>query len=369
LSGFDLAKRQEVLGIKMQVYDRSIARTERPFIIAEISGNHMGDFQRAMDLVGHAAETGVDAVKLQTYRADTITMDSNKPDFQINDEQSLWNGRTLYDLYDEAHTPWEWHEALFEEAKRLGIQAFSTPFDETAVDLLENLQVPCYKVASFEHTFVPLLKKVAATNKPVIVSCGLASIEDITETYNVLVNAGAKEICLLSCTSSYPAAVADSNLRRIPEMAKLFPKCQIGLSDHTIGSTAAITAVALGATVIEKHLKLAGPDDSVDGAFSATPREMKEYVDAINDGWDALGVVKFGAASEKEKRSEQFRRSIYVVEDIKSGEIFTKENIRCIRPGFGLHTKYYEDILGKQAEQSIERATPLTLSMVDGLDD
>lgn len=352
----------------MQILNRHVGPEQRPFIIAEISGNHMGNFQHAMDLVGAAAQAGVDAVKLQTYRADTITLNCDGPDFQINDKNSLWHGRRLYDLYDEAHTPWEWHDALFAEAKRLGIMAFSSPFDETAVDLLESLHVPLYKVASFESTFVPLLKKVAATGKPVIVSCGLASIEDINETYAVLRNAGAKDICLLSCTSSYPAAVADSNLRRIPALSEKFPECQIGLSDHTIGTTAAIAAVALGATVFEKHLKLARPDESVDGAFSATPQQMKDYVATINEGWDALGVVKFGPASAAEKKSEQFRRSIYVSNDIKQGDIYTKDNIRCVRPGFGLHTKYFEDILGKTATESATKGTPLRKSMVTNLD-
>lgn len=352
----------------MQIQNRVVGENQRPFIIAEISGNHMGNFQHAMDLVGAAADAGVDAVKLQTYRADTITLECDGPDFQINDKSSLWYGRRLYDLYDEAHTPWEWHEALFAEAKRLGILAFSSPFDETAVDLLESLHVPLYKVASFESTFVPLLKRVAATGKPVIVSCGLSSMQDIIETYGVLHDAGAKDICLLSCTSSYPAAVADSNLRRIPALAERFPNCQVGLSDHTIGTTAAITAVALGATVFEKHLKLAGLDDSVDGAFSATPQQMKEYVHVINESWDALGVVKFGPASEAEKKSEQFRRSIYVSNDIKPGDVFTKDNIRCVRPGFGLHTKYFEDVLGKTATQPATRGTPLLKSMVANLD-
>lgn len=353
----------------MQILNRMVGQTQRPFIIAEISGNHMGDLQHAMDLIGAAADAGADAVKLQTYRADTITLDCDGPDFQINDENSLWHGRRLYDLYDEAHTPWEWHDALFAEAKRLGIMAFSSPFDETAVDLLETLHVPLYKIASFESTFVPLLKKVAATGKPVIVSCGLASIDDINETYRVLRDAGAQDICLLSCTSSYPAAVADSNLRRIPALAELFPDCQIGLSDHTIGTTAAIAAVALGATVFEKHLKLAGPDESVDGAFSATPQQMKEYVQVINEGWDALGVVKFGPASAAEQKSEQFRRSIYVSNDINTGDVFTTENIKCVRPGFGLHTKYFEGVLGQTATQSVTKGTPLTKSMVTGLDD
>lgn len=350
----------------MKILDRLIAKTERPYVIAEISGNHMGGFDYAMDLVRAAAATGVDAVKLQTYTADTITIKSDLPDFRIDDADSLWSGRTLYDLYEEAHTPWDWHAALFAEARKLGIHIFSTPFDETAVDFLEDLDVPCYKIASFEHTFVPLLKKVASTRKPIIISCGLASIEDITETYEVLTEAGAKDICLLACTSSYPANISDSNLMRIPALAKAFPSCQVGLSDHTIGNTAAITATALGATVIEKHLKLDINEDSVDSAFSATPDQMKSYAGAIAEGWSALGNVHFGAASEKERRSERFRRSIYVVEDIAEGAVFSPQNIRCIRPGFGMHTRYYDDILGKTAATAVGRGTPLAPAMIAG---
>lgn len=351
----------------MRILDRIIAPTARPYVIAEISGNHMGDIDQALALVRAAAASGADAVKLQTYTADTITIDSDLPDFRIEDSESLWDGRTLYDLYEEAHTPWDWHPALFAEARKLGVHVFSTPFDETAVDFLEDLDAPCYKVASFEHTFVPLLKKVAATGKPIIVSCGLASIEDIRETYDVLKGAGAKEICLLACTSSYPADIADSNLQRIPALSNAFPDCQVGLSDHTIGSTAAVVATAMGATVIEKHLKLDDADDSVDAAFSANPSQMNDYTEAIADGWSAIGTAHFGAASSKEERSKRFRRSIYVVEDIAAGDRFSAQNMRCIRPGFGLHTKFYEDILGKTAEQDITRGTPLKRTMVSGL--
>lgn len=348
----------------MHILDRAIGPGHSPFVIAEISGNHMGRLDMALDLIRAAAASGADAVKLQTYTPDTITMDSDLPDFQIADEGSLWNGRTLYELYDEAHTPWDWHAPLFALARELGIHVFSTPFDETAVDLLEDLGAPCYKIASFEHTFVPLLKRVAATGKPVIVSCGLASMQDIQETHAVLRDAGAKDICLLACTSSYPANIADSNLRRIPALAKAFPDCHVGLSDHTIGSTAAVTATALGASVIEKHLKLDTGDASVDGAFSASPAEMADYVAAVADGFAALGQAHFGAASATEERSLQFRRSIYVVEDVATGEVFTPQNTRCIRPGFGMHTKHYEDVIGKRATQAIGRGTPLAQTMI-----
>ena len=350
----------------MQILDRKISPAERPYVIAEVSANHCGELNRALDLVAAAAEAGASAVKFQTYTADTMTIECAKPEFRIENPDSLWTGRTLYDLYQEAYTPWEWHGDLFAEARRRGIHAFSSAFDETAVDFLETLDTPCYKVASFEHTFIPLLEKVASTRKPVIVSCGLASFEDIEETIRTLSEARSGPICLLACTSNYPAAIADSNLRRIPALKDAFPDCQVGLSDHTIGSTAAVAAVALGASVFEKHFKLADDDRSVDAAFSATPDELRDYVRAINDAWEALGEAKFGAASEAEARSAQFRRSIYVVADVAEGEVFTRDNIRCIRPGLGLHTRHFNAVLGKKARRAIERGTPLDLGLVSG---
>jgi pseudaminic acid synthase len=348
----------------MQILDRTISTVERPYIIAEVSANHGGELTRAMDLVAAAAEAGASAVKFQTYTADTLTIKCDRPEFRIDNENSLWNGRTLYDLYDEAHTPWEWHAELFEEARRCGIHSFSSAFDETAVDFLEALNTPCYKVASFEHTFVPLLEKVAETRKPIIVSCGLASMQDIHETMEALDNAGSGPVCLLSCTSNYPADIADSNLRRIPALKAAFPSAQVGLSDHTIGNTAAIAAVALGASVFEKHFKMADDNTSVDAAFSVTPAGLRDYVDAINDAWAALGEAKFGPASAAEAQSVQFRRSIYVVADVAEGEVFTKDNIRCIRPGLGLHSKHFKSILGKTATRAIELGTPLNLDLV-----
>lgn len=348
----------------MQILDRIIAPTERPYVIAEVSANHGGDFNRAMDMVAAAAEAGASAVKFQTYTADTITIRCDRPEFRIENPDSLWSGRTLYDLYDEAHMPWEWHAQLFAEARRLGIHSFSSAFDESAVDYLEALDAPCYKVASFEHTFIPLLEKVAETKKPIIVSCGLATMEDISETTQALKDAASGPVCLLACTSSYPAAIADSNLRRIPALKSAFPECQVGLSDHTIGNTAAIAAVALGACVFEKHFKLADDTTSVDAAFSATPDELRDYVNAINDAWSALGEAKFGPASAAEAQSTQFRRSIYVVADVAEGEVFTDDNIRCIRPGLGLHTKYFKSVLGKTAAQAIDRGTPLSLDLI-----
>ena len=348
----------------MKISDTIISPAERPYIIAEVSANHGGELSRALDLVAAAADAGASAVKFQTYTADTMTIECDRPEFRIDNAESLWNGRTLYDLYDEAHTPWEWHAELFEAAQQRGIHSFSSGFDETAIDFLETLDPPCYKVASFEHTFIPLLEKVAATKKPVIVSCGLASMDEISHTVQALTQAQSGPVCLLACTSSYPASVADSNLRRIPALQKAFPDCQIGLSDHTIGSTAAIAAVALGACVFEKHFKMSGDETSVDAAFSVTPEGLRDYVNVINDAWDALGEAKFGAASDTEAQSLQFRRSIYVVADVGEGEAFTRENIRCIRPGLGLETEHFSSVLGKTAVRKIERGTPLNLALV-----
>jgi N-acetylneuraminate synthase len=353
-------------GQRMQILDRTISPAERPYVIAEVSANHSGDINRALDMVAAAAEAGASAVKFQTYTADTLTIDCDRPEFRIENPDSLWSGRTLYDLYQEAYTPWEWHAELFAEARRRGIHAFSSAFDETAVDFLETLDTPCYKVASFEHSFIPLLEKVASTKKPVIVSCGLASFDDIQEATRTLSDAGSGPVCLLSCTSNYPAAIADSNLRRIPALKDAFPQCQVGLSDHTIGTTAAIAAVALGASVFEKHFKLADDNSSVDAAFSATPDELRDYVRAIDDAWEALGEARFGPASAAEAQSVQFRRSIYVVADVAEGEVFTRDNIRCIRPGLGLHTRHFNSVLGKTATRAIQRGTPLELGLVSG---
>lgn len=348
----------------MQIANRSISSSDRPYVIAEVSGNHGGDFGRAMELVAAAAEAGADAVKFQTYTADTMTIDCDRPEFRIDNPDSLWAGSTLYDLYEEAHMPWEWHQRLFEEGRRLGIHAFSSAFDETAVDYLEGLDAPCYKVASFEHTFIPLLERVAATKKPVIVSCGLATIDDIRETVEVLAANQSGPLCLLACTSNYPADIGDANLRRIPALREEFPGVEVGLSDHTIGNTAAIAAVAMGASVFEKHFKMTGDETSVDAAFSVDPAGLQKYVQDIKDAWDALGTAHFGPASAAEAQSVQFRRSIYAVKDIAAGEAFTRDNIRCIRPGLGLSPKHFSTALQSHATQAIERGTPLTMEML-----
>ncbi len=348
----------------MQILDRTISPTHRPYVIAEVSANHSGELARALDLVNAAADAGASAVKFQTYTADTLTIRCDRPEFRIENPDSLWHGRTLHDLYEQAAMPWEWHAELFAEARRVGIHAFSSAFDETAVDFLEALDAPAHKIASFEHTFIPLLEKVAATRKPLIVSCGLATLEDIAETTGALRAEGSGPVCLLACTSSYPAAISDSNLRRIPALKAAFPDCEVGLSDHTIGNTAAIAAVALGACVFEKHFKAAGDETSVDAAFSVTPEGLRDYVSAIEDAWSALGEARFGAASEAEAQSVQFRRSVYVVADVAKGEPFTPDNIRCIRPGLGLHTRHFKAVLGKPAARAIARGTPLSLDLV-----
>ncbi|MEO4054186.1 pseudaminic acid synthase [Solibacillus sp. CAU 1738] len=335
-----------------------IGYKEKPFIIAEMSGNHNQSLERALEIVEVAAASGVHALKIQTYTADTITLDVDSPDFMIADEGNLWNGRKLHELYDEAHTPWEWHKPIFDRAKELGMIAFSTPFDETAVDFLEELDVPLYKIASFENTDLPLIKKVAATGKPMIVSTGMATLAELDELVRTAKEAGCKDLVLLKCTSTYPATPENTNILTIPHMRELFEDVQIGLSDHTMGIGVAVASVALGATVIEKHFTLNRADGGVDSAFSMEPAEMKALVEETERAWLAMGKVTYGP-TEKEKASLKFRRSIYVSKDIEEGEEFTKDNIKIVRPGYGLEPKYYENILGKVANKSMKKGTPL----------
>ncbi|MFM2360983.1 MAG: pseudaminic acid synthase [Bacteroidota bacterium] len=332
-----------------------ISETSKPFIIAEMSGNHNQSLARALEIVEIAAQSGAHAIKLQTYTADTMTLQGV---LTIEDENSLWKGRELYDLYQEAHTPWEWHQPIFEKAKSLGMIAFSTPFDETAVDFLETLDVPVYKVASFENTDLPLLKKIAATGKPVIISSGAATVANLDDAIQTLRNNGCQDIVLLKCTSTYPATPENTNLATIPHLKQLF-NCHIGLSDHTMGIGASVAAVALGARVIEKHFTLRRADGGVDSAFSIEPEELKNLVIESERAFLALGVVQYGV-QKAETKSVDFKRSIYVSKDIKAGEPFTKENTRIIRPGFGLAPKFYDTILGKTASQDIKAGTPLT---------
>ncbi|HNP07650.1 MAG TPA: pseudaminic acid synthase [Cyclobacteriaceae bacterium] len=336
-----------------------ISNDNKPFIIAELSGNHNRSLDRALALVKAAAEAGVHAVKLQTYTPDTMTINHRGGLFDITDTNSLWNGRNLYELYEEAHTPWEWHKPIFEMANQLGILCFSTPFDDTAVDFLENLDVPCYKVASFENNDHPLLKKIANTGKPVIMSTGTASLIDILDSVQILRENGCNDIVLLKCTSTYPATPENTNLITIPLMKEIFNDCLIGLSDHTIGIGVSIASVALGATVIEKHFTLKRADGGVDSAFSMEPAELNSLVTESERAFLALGKVQLNIQNV-EKASKRFKRSIYVVKDISEGDIFSSDNIRVIRPGDGLAPKHYEKIIGKRAKLSLKRGTPLT---------
>ncbi len=328
------------------------------FIIAEMSGNHNKSLDRALAIVEAAANAGVDALKIQTYTQDTMTIDCDNPDFVIQDKNSLWQGEKLYDLYKKASTPYEWHKPIFDKCKELGIIGFSTPFDLTSVDFLESMECPIYKIASFENGDIPLLKRVAQTKKPVIISLGMIGLNGIIEAVDTLKSNGCKDLTLLKCTSSYPASVENSNLLTISDLKRHFPDCKIGLSDHTLGIGAAIASVALGAEVIEKHFTLSRADGGVDSAFSMEPAEMKQLVEECRNAYKALGKISY-ELSENEKNSLIFRRSLYVVKDIKKGEEFTPENIRSIRPGYWLHPRYYEEILGKTATTDLKFATPM----------
>ncbi|MDR9366921.1 MAG: pseudaminic acid synthase [Balneolaceae bacterium] len=346
----------------IQLGDKVIGSNHMPFIIAEMSGNHNQSLDRALEIVEEAAKAGAHAVKLQTYTADTMTIDERGGLFSIDDEDSLWNGKNLYELYELAHTPWDWHEPIFEKARELGLMPFSTPFDDTSVNFLEDLGVSAYKVASFENTDWTLLKKIASTGKPVIMSTGAANLSDIDEAVRILRENGCPDLILLKCTSTYPATPENTNLITIPRMRDIF-NCHIGLSDHTLGIGAAVASVALGAKVIEKHFTLSRADGGVDAAFSIEPDEMKTLVDESERAFQALGDVQFGI-QKAEKKSLRYKRSIYVVQDITAGEEFTKENIRVIRPGDGLKPKFFEKILGKTSKREIKRGTPLSWKLL-----
>ncbi|MDL5048258.1 pseudaminic acid synthase [Oscillatoria amoena NRMC-F 0135] len=346
----------------IQIENITIGTGHKPFVIAEMSGNHNQSIERAMAIIDAAADAGAHAVKLQTYTPDTMTINTTGGLFEINDPDSLWKGRNLYDLYKEAHTPWEWHKPLFEHARKRGLMIFSTPFDESAVDFLEELGVGAYKIASFENTDWPLLKKVAATGKPVIMSTGLATLADIDEAVRTLREAGCKDLVLLKCTSTYPATPENTHLATIPHMREMF-KCHVGLSDHTMGIGAAIAAVALGAPVVEKHFTLRRADGGVDSTFSIEPGELKNLVIESERAFLAMGQVFYGV-QEAEKKSLRFKRSLYVVKDVKAGDTFTADNLRVIRPGDGMQPKYYETILGKTASRDIKAGTPLTWELL-----
>jgi pseudaminic acid synthase len=337
-----------------------LASLDRPYIIAEMIGNHNQSLERALAIVDAAAQTGAHALKLQTYTADTITM---RGAYTIDDKNSLWAGSELYDLYQQAYTPWEWHQPIFERARALGMEAFSSPFDETAVDFLETLHVPFYKIASFENTHHPLLRKVARTGKPVIMSTGVASFDDIAESVEVLKTAGCKEIILLKCTSTYPATPENTNLLTIPHMRERW-QCEIGLSDHTMGIGVALAAVGLGVRIIEKHFTLSRAEGGVDSAFSMEPQEMKALVDESLKAYQALGRVQMEVQAVEEK-SLLFKRSIYAGKDIAVGETLNEENLKIIRPALGLAPKHWENIQGKKAKRAIQAGQPLSWDMID----
>lgn len=345
----------------IEIDNRKIGPDFPPYIIAELSANHNGDINRAFKILEMAKECGADAIKLQTYTQDTLTIDCDKPDFKI--KGGLWGGRTLYDLYTEGHMPWEWHKPLFEKAKELGITILSSPFDNSAVDLLEELGSPAYKIASFEAIDLPLIEYVAKTGKPMIISTGMANEKEIQEAVDTAKNAGCKELVVLHCVSGYPADSADYNLATIPDMAKRF-NVLTGLSDHTIDNTTSISSVVLGACLIEKHVTLdrsgGGPDDS----FSLEQADLTQLCKDSKVAWQALGKVNY-ERKESEKDNLIFRRSLYAVKDIADGELLTSENIRSIRPGFGLAPKYYSDVLGKIARGKILRGTALNFELLE----
>ena len=333
-----------------------------PFIIAEMSGNHNQSLERALQIVDAAAECGVHAVKLQTYTADTITLDVEKEDFFIDDPGSLWKGSYLHALYRKAYTPWEWHRPIFERCRELGLICFSTPFDETAVDFLEELGAPCYKIASFENVHLPLIRKAAATGKPLIISTGMATLAELDQAVRTAREAGCRELILLKCTSTYPADPQDSNLLTIPHMRELFG-CQVGLSDHTPGIGVALASVALGATVIEKHFTLSRAEGGVDAAFSLEPEEMKALVKESKRAWKALGNVRYGS-TDKEEKSLKFRRSLYVAVDMQAGDVFNQNNLRVVRPGYGLPPEYYDLLIGKKIKKDAKKGTPVSWEML-----
>jgi N-acetylneuraminate synthase len=346
----------------IRIGNREISSNAPPYLIAEMSGNHNQSLERALEIVDAAAANGADAVKLQTYTADTMTLDLKGPGFVIEDASSPWAGRQLYELYQEAHTPWEWHKPIMERAKFHGMHCFSTPFDETSVDFLESLGVPAYKIASFENTDLPLIRKVAATGKPIIISTGMATVAEIDESVRHAREYGCKSLVLLKCTSTYPASAQNSNVSTIPHMRSLF-NCEIGLSDHTMGCGVSIAATAYGASIIEKHFTLCRADGGVDSSFSMEPHELLQLRKETMRAWESVGNVKYGPSLD-EKKSLMFRRSIYVAQDMKAGDIFTHENLRCIRPGFGLPPKDIDFLIGKHVGRDVSIGTPMSWELL-----
>jgi N-acetylneuraminate synthase len=340
----------------------TIGQNHPPFLIAEMSGNHNHSLERALAIVDAAAASGAHALKIQTYTPDTMTLNLSESEFFISDSKSLWKGKSLYELYAEAMTPWEWHKPIKERCEQHGMLFFSTPFDFTAVDFLEEINVDFYKIASFENIDIPLIKKVAKTGKPIIISTGMATEEELAETVKAAREAGCKDLVLLKCTSAYPATPKEANLMTIPDIRKKF-QVEVGLSDHTMGIGVSIASVALGATVIEKHFTLERADGGVDSAFSMEPAEFKMLVEESKKAWESLGKVSY-ERSETEKKSLLFRRSLYIAEDVKAGDVLNEKNLRAIRPGLGLAPKYYEGLLGKKVKRDLKKGTPLDWTMV-----
>ena len=348
---------------EIMIAERKIGPNHAPFVIAEMSGNHNQSLERALAIVEAAAKAGAHALKLQTYTADTMTLDLAEGDFFIDDANSLWKGNSLHKLYQQAYTPWEWHKPIFDRCRELGMIGFSTPFDATAVDFLESLGVPAYKIASFENTDLPLIRKVASTGKPMIISTGMATVAELDETVKAAREAGCEDLILLKCTSTYPATPDNTNILTIPHMRDLFG-CQVGLSDHTMGVGVAVASVALGATVVEKHFTLRRADGGVDSAFSLEPEELSNLVVETERAWQSLGKVNYGP-TKRENASLKFRRSLYVAQDLKAGETFNEDNLRAVRPGYGLPTKYLDAFIGRRVAKDIGKGTPLSWELLD----
>ena len=346
----------------MRIVDKEIGRHVSPFVIVEMSGNHNQSLEQALEIVEAAAKTGAHALKIQTYTPDTMTLDLDEREFHISDPKSLWAGMSLYKLYGKAHTPWEWHKPIFARARQRGIIAFSTPFDDTAVDFLESLDVPCYKIASFENTDLHLIRRVAVTGKPLMISTGMATVGELDETVRAAREAGCEDLILLKCTSAYPALPEQANLLTIPHLRELF-SCEVGLSDHTIGVGVSVASVALGATVVEKHFTLNRADGGVDSAFSMEPAEMAQLVVETERAWQALGHAKIGP-THGELGSLAFRRSLYICVDLEVGDVLTTINLRAIRPGYGLSPKYLDQLLGKRVIHAVKRGTPMRWDLV-----
>lgn len=347
---------------QFRIAGRPVGLGHPPFVIAEMSGNHNQSLDRALSIVDAAADAGAHALKIQTYTPDTMTLDLDEREFHIGDPASLWAGTSLYALYGQAYTPWDWHEAIFSRAKQRGLIAFSTPFDDTAVEFLEGLDVPCYKIASFENTDLPLIRRVAATGKPVIISTGMATVAELDETVTAAREAGCRDLVLLKCTSTYPASPENTHLRTLPHLRQLFG-CEVGLSDHTAGVGAAVAAVALGATVVEKHFTLSRAEGGVDSVFSLEPDELQRLVVETQRAWQAMGRVNYGRL-EAEQGSIQFRRSLYVVSDLRAGAVLTRQNVRAIRPGWGLPPKYLDEVLGRTIVRDVRRGTALSWDLL-----